>query len=539
MADVNDLGAGQSEWTWRQPTGRNCMFALDVPHVPHRDRTVLGILEDAANRAPRTLAFVGSTQTLTYGEICDIATRVALLIGSHLAPDEPMATVLPHSPMGLAALLGCLASGRICAVLNAEDPAPRLAAMLHTVRPSLVVAGSIGVECARNAGLPHIGLEVALDAPPARPVRYPNPNDFDVPAVVHFTSGSSGVPKGIVVSRRSLFYRAALTQRSLQLASTDAVVATSRASTASGLAFVLATIDVGARLLVADLAAEGATNLMELVRWQRATVLIFPPPVFRMFGRLEDAAQAFVAARVLRCGTAGLKAEEIANWRRILPASCGISHTYASSEASIVAEWWLPEDLGKYGPVVPAGYLASGQEYALVDPDGQDVADGEAGELILRGPHIALGEWSDGRLICGRMQPDTQRQGWRVFRTGDVMRIDPEGLLRFVTRTDRQIKINGTRVEPAEIEAVLLADPSVSDAVVVARARPTGVALFAFVASSVDPASLRTALLERLRANLAPALRPSKLTVLDSLPTLPGGKIDTSALVRLAEGRDS
>lgn len=535
VANVRDMRARQTEWTWRHPADDSCTLAFEV-----RDRPILDILEDAAGRAPRAPALVGSTQTLSYGEICDIAKRVAALIDAHLAPGEPLATVLPHSPTGLAALFGCLATGRICTVLNGEDPAPRLAMMLHSARPSLVVAGGSGVECARDAGLPHIALDVALAAPGSPAARYPNTDDFDAPAVVHFTSGSSGIPKGIVVSRRGLLYRAALTQRSLQLASTDAVVATSRANTASGLAFVLATIDVGARLLVADLATEGATSLMGLVRRERATVLIFPPPVFRMLGRLEDAAQTFAAARVLRSGAAGLKAEDIANWRTILPASCGISHTYASTEATIVAEWWLPEDLAKYGSVVPAGYLVPGQEYALIDADGQDVRSGEAGELVLRGPHIALGEWSDGQLVPGRMEPDPRRQGWRVFRTGDVMRIGSEGLLRFVARTDRQIKINGTRVEPAEIEAVLLADPAVSDAAVVARTLPTGMALFAFVAApSVDPTSLHAALLARLRANLAPSLWPSNLTVLESLPALPSGKIDTTALLGLVEGSGS
>jgi acyl-coenzyme A synthetase/AMP-(fatty) acid ligase len=531
MANVRDMRGSQAEWTWRHPSDDSRTIAFDL-----RDRPILDILEAAAGRAPGTPALVGCTQTLSFSEICDIAKRVASLIDAYLPPGEPLATALPHSPTGLAALFGCLATGRICCVLNAEDPSPRLAMMLRSAKPSLVVAGGRGAECAQNAGVPCIALDAALGAPEAPALRRPNTDDFDAPTVVHFTSGSTGLPKGIVLSRRSLLYRAALSQRSLQLASTDAVVATSRASTASGLAFVLATIDVGARFLVADLAAEGATGLMGLVERERATVLIFPPPVFRMLGRLAGAAQTFGAARALRSGAAGLKAEDIANWRTILPAGCGISHTYASTEATIVAEWWLPEDLGSYGTVVPAGYLVPGQEYALIDADGQDVPNGEAGELVLRGPHIALGEWSDGQLVPGRMQPDPRRQGWRVFRTGDVMRIGSEGLLRFVARTDRQIKINGTRVEPAEIEAVLVADPAVSDAAVVARTAPTGDALFAFVAApSIDPASLRTALLARLRANLTPALWPSNLTVLESLPTLPSGKIDTTALLRLVE----
>src|SRR6266550_931001 len=408
------------KWTWRQPAVEYLPTGFDAPEP---DRSILDILADAARRAPRAPALVGSIQTLNFSDVYDIAKRVAFHITSQLAPGEPLATVLPHSPTGMAGLLGCLGTGRVCAVLNAGDPATRLSTMLRTARPALVVAESSGLECARDAGLPNITLTAALAAG-ATPGRRSVASDFDAPAVVHFTSGSSGVPKGIVVSRRTLLHRARLSRRSLQLSRTDAVIATSRASTGSGLAFVLAALDAGARFLVTDIAVEGATGLMDLVQRERATVLIFPPPVFRMLRRLDGAAQAFAAARALRSAAAGLATEDVVSWRAVLPTNCGISHTYASTEATIVAEWWLPADVGKYGSVVPGGYLLPGQEYALIDPDGQDAGDGEVGELILRGPHIALGEWCDGELVPGRMEPDPHRSGWRVFRTGDVMRID-------------------------------------------------------------------------------------------------------------------
>ncbi len=212
----------QTEWTWRHPTDDSGTPAFDA-----RDRSILDILEDAAGQTPRAPAFVGSTQTLSYGDICDIAKQVASLIDAHQATGKPLATALPHSPTGLAVLLGCLATGRICAVLNAEDPAPRLSMMLNSLKPSLVVAGGTGLQCARDAGLPHIALDVALAAPGPSAVHYPKTNNFDAPAVVHFTSGSSGIPKGIVLSRRSLLYRAGLTRRHLQLATTDAIMATS------------------------------------------------------------------------------------------------------------------------------------------------------------------------------------------------------------------------------------------------------------------------------------------------------------------------
>jgi acyl-coenzyme A synthetase/AMP-(fatty) acid ligase len=199
-----------------------------------------------------------------------------------------------------------------------------------------------------------------------------------------------------------------------------------------------------------------------------------------------------------------------------------------------------------------------GQDYLLEDGAGGDAGADGTGELVLRGRGIAVGEWRDGRCVPGRMPADPACPGWRVFRTGDLVRLGDDGLLRFVGRADQQIKINGVRIEPAEIEAVLRRVPGVTDAAVIARGGDGRPMLLAYVAiaggapGSVPGAApgtaagtapgtaavaggcelpvMRAVLLARLRAELPAVMQPAHLMLMDALPRLAGGKLDVGLL---------
>jgi len=248
---------------------------------------------------------------------------------------------------------------------------------------------------------------------------------------------------------------------------------------------------------------------------------------------MERAKDAFRALRAIRTGASGQQKAELATWRQLLPADCIVGHAYASTEALIMAQWIVPRNDTPSGDdddnetTLAAGMIRPHHDYAILDEAGRPVAPGDTGELLIRSRYIALGEWRDGKLVPGRMTPAPGRPGWRIFRTGDLVRVRADGMLRVVGRADRQVKINGVRIEPAAIEAVLRSEPSVSDAVVVTSADTTSVRLHGFVvAASVDRPDLIATLRRRLAANLPSASRPSRLTVLDRLPTLPSGKVD-------------
>lgn len=488
-------------------------------------RPLLDLLRVGAAQAPTAIALVGQTSNLCYEDLLRLAQRAAFAVAQLVPFGQAVACVLPRTPRALAGLLGCLLSGRVCLVLDLAQPVDRLAVALADAAPAALMLAEL-LPCATTA--PVLMLNDAL----AGPDRDWHPNhdwDPDAPFAVYFTSGSSGRPKGIVVSARYIFHRARAIAEYCAITERDCVFHAVAPITAHGLACVLSGLFRGARVLLAGVAREGTGAVLRLMERELVTCATIPPPVLRMLFQLERARFAFRALRTLRIASTALSRTDVAAWRPLLPPSCEIWHNYSSTEAQNVAEAIVPTDDTGEEPTVAAGLLQPFHDYALLGEDDRPVSFGEPGELVLRSRYVALGEWRDGRLVSSRMPPVPGKPGWRYFRTGDLVRIQPNGMLRVVGRVDRQIKINGIRVELGEIEAILRSDPAVKDAAVVAK--PNSITLHAFVASAeVDRTALGAALSRRLASALPMSLRPANLTVLESLPMLANGKTDLAEL---------
>jgi acyl-coenzyme A synthetase/AMP-(fatty) acid ligase len=221
--------------------------------------------------------------------------------------------------------------------------------------------------------------------------------------------------------------------------------------------------------------------------------------------------------RLVVVGSERLDPDRVARWQLEVGRHPVLLHAYGVSEATITSVVYRLDS----GPVL-LGRPLPGVDVAVTDRNGAVVPLGMPGELTLGGPGVALG------YLDGSTASFCERDGQRWYRTGDRARWTPEGDLEFLGRLDRQLKIDGRRIEPAEIEAACMRDPRVVSAAVGLRNQR----LIAVVTGTLDPDEL----LAGLRERLPPALVPAEAHVVPTLPRNAAGKVDVAALVRPAAG---
>jgi acyl-coenzyme A synthetase/AMP-(fatty) acid ligase len=227
-----------------------------------------------------------------------------------------------------------------------------------------------------------------------------------------------------------------------------------------------------------------------------------------------------------------LKAD-LVEFRKILAPDCLIRSTYGSTEASGLS--WFTGEPDDFDALLSAtGILMPDTSALIVAETGRPCAPGEVGELLIRSRYNALGEWKNGKVVSGVFETDPSDDLVRIYRTGDLARFHPEGVFVVLGRRDRMLKINGQRVEPAEVELAFRRFPEIVEAEVLPHTKGQTLRLIGFVVPRLEATP---GLAERLNAHLRSALLgymvPSRIYVLPAIPRLPSGKADSQELLSL------
>jgi amino acid adenylation domain-containing protein len=526
-------GAGPTEPRWLEdgrPLDWNGPLARDF--TPFRDedlgRPIIQLFEQVASRRPYRIAVRGEDAALTYAQLWDGFSGLAEEIAGRTRPGELVAVATPPSPMFPLAILACLAAGRPFLALDAGAPRDWLDKALEDAGPGLIIAagdrapaGGLGAPVVRLDGVPS----------PARDGWRPAELGADEPACVLFTSGSTGRPKGVVNSQRALLQRVGQSINAAHINGQDRLLTLASTGTIVAVRDVLTALLAGASVRLIDPQAAGARQILEAARGEAITILFAFPALLRsLLG--AGAEHPGATLRLVRVGGDVTLWSDIDRLRAWLAPGAAIQIVYAATEAPMM-QWFVSEDCRAEELRVPIGYPLAGNRLAIVDEAGAPVAPGEAGELVVQSPYVALGLWRGGRCVS---DDATCTDGSRIFRTGDLVRRRPDGLLDRLGRKDRQVKIRGARVELEGVEAALRQHPWVADAAALARAEPDGQAsLVAYVAPRDGaPAGL----IAELRAAMAaspPQMRPGRLYLAREIPRLASSKLDVRALASLDE----
>ncbi|MEU0235892.1 MULTISPECIES: amino acid adenylation domain-containing protein [unclassified Streptomyces] len=518
----------------------------DLPANPAPEPAdVISRFTAVAARQPDAEAVVFGDVRWTYRDLDRASARVAARLRELGVPaGAGVGIALDRSPEMIATVLGVLRAGAACVPLDVSYPAERIALMIGRAAPFRVIAHAahaalvpdpellLPVETIPMPGTPGFDEAApAAEAPTALPL--------DSLCLILFTSGSSGEPKGVELPHRLW---ANYTQWQLR--------AETNAPGARTLQFAPLSFDVSFQEIFSTTACGGTLHLVsETDRRDPATLLRLLDEQeierwFMPFVALQTVAETSdllgIRPRALRIlissGEQLRVTEELRRFCAVRPTL--LENQYGPTETNIASAHLLSGDPARWPALPPIGTAVDGAEIHVLDDRLRPVPTGVHGEIYLGGACLALGYKGRPDLTEERFVPHPDRAGARLYRTGDVGRVLPDGNAVWLGRADDQVKVRGFRVEPAEVEIAItaLSDefPGIRGAAVVARKRGPGgesflVGFLLGEEGSADLGEIRT----RLRRVLPDYMVPAHLVWLDRLPMTPSGKRNDAALRRV------
>jgi amino acid adenylation domain-containing protein len=504
--------------------------------APTPGSTVLDLIDGVIARHRDDLAVAGAGRALNYTDLDASANRLAhRLRGSGVAAETVVALHLPPTTDLIVSVLAVWRAGGGYLALAPDDPPARIAAQLAAAGAALVITIGALADDLPALPVPLIVLDdgdevAALAAQPASPPRpAPRPGQL---AYVVFTSGSTGQPKQVAVTHANLCHYAGAVARRIPAPARARHLLAHPLSVDFGLTATLLALTGGGQLHLIDPAR--ARDPIELGRRLAGGCIdclkLTPTQLGLLLGEPQQTGAAPPPVEVLILGGEPTPPRLLTRLAELGYADALINH-YGPTEATVGATTYTAAHTAAAGAVeLPIGRPLPGTTCHVLDAAGEPVPVGVSGELYIGGPGVARGYRGDPQATAERFVPDPfhadHAGGCRLYRTGDRVRLDADGVLHFLGRTDRQLTLHGHRVEPGEVEAALQAVAGVRAAAVDVREDAAGIPrLVAWVVRpdhAPAPGQLRAVLAEQLPGHLVPAA----VVPVPGLPLTPNGKID-------------
>ena len=497
------------------------------------DRPIFTRFRLIAARNPGKIALDDGVLQLTYQDVLRVAQNLALHVEATVPKGRTIGIFLPNGSLFPAAALACLAAGRLYVPIDQNYPPERTDQIIREARLAAIIIDR-GNATARLtcSAIPQLDIGVSLVNKILPEISIA---PVGGPAVVVYTSGSTGLPKGICIDQSAISQRVAQFTNTCKLGSNDRFILLSSPGTIAGIRDTFAALLNGATLYIADPHKGGMTGILRSLRDHRITVCYAVPALLRELLRLPAATQACADLRILRFGGDAVLASDIALCRASIPHSCRILVGYGSTEVPTIFQWFVPSEWPLDGSTIPCGCPTPDLAISLQKEDGTPASCGEVGEVVVRSRYLALGTWQNGELksdVC-QVEVEADDPTVRIIHTGDLARLRPDGLTELVGRKDRQLKIRGLLVDPGDVETILRRCDKVIDAVVCATNCGGIDSLVAYVVLSASAPSSTREHLSSLTRTLPGHMRPSRILVVDAIPRLPSFKPDIIALQKI------
>jgi D-alanine--poly(phosphoribitol) ligase subunit 1 len=504
---------------------------------------VLRAVAERVRRTPEAEAVRSARDAVDYRTLWERSARVAARLAQLGAGRGTAVGVhLERSVDLIVTLVGLLRAGCVAVPLDVGYPPERLRFMCADAGVELVVGHQGPLD--RLGGFTTVvtehGVGYAMSGP-AQPATEPVP-DLVPPEVsgediayLVYTSGSTGRPKGVRYAHRNLANLVAWQISASGCGPGDRTLQFSPASFDVIYQEVLTALGEGGTVVCCDEDERLDPQLLwDLVERERITRLFLPFVMVSSLALFADDAtpQRHPLREIFSTGEQMQATATVRAMFTRLP-DCRLVNQWGTTETHVATWYDLPADVTTWPDLPPIGRPITGTGIRVCAADGRPVPDGEVGELWITGAAVGPGFHNLPERTARSYRTDPLDPAVPAYRSGDLGRVTPDGLLECLGREDTQVKVRGFRIELGEIESLLGSDPSVAQAVVVVEAAAEDRSLRAFVvpkSAPPDPAAWTAGLLADLRDRLPDHMVPAHADVVGSLPRTPSGKIDRLAL---------
>ncbi|MCD8381606.1 MAG: amino acid adenylation domain-containing protein [Clostridiales bacterium] len=501
-------------------------------------KNVLEYLERAAARLPEKAAVVDEGESVTYAALLRESRRVGTALARRLSPGSPVPVLMDKSVNALCAFLGAVWAGCFYVPLNPELPAPRLRQVLEVLEADWLITDGAGQalagELAQEGQIVRVEpLRRGEEDAALLALRREQQLDID-PLYTNFTSGSTGVPKGVVVGHRSVIDFIDAFIRQFGISEADIIGNQAPFDFDVSVKDIYSALAVGATLVIIPRRLFSLpAALLDYICDHQVTTLIWAVSALCLVSTFHglDYRTPERVSKVLFSGEV-MPERHRKSWMEHLPEATFVN-LYGPTEVTCNCTFHVVDRARDYPDGLPIGRPFANEGVFLLDETDREVtAPGQNGELCIRGSCLALGYYRAPEQTAAHFTVNPLRPAFpeRIYRTGDLAHWNERGELCFAGRRDFQIKHMGHRIELEEIERAMDGIPGVERACCVFDSRRGR--LLGFYTGSLDKKELHHAMSEGLPRFMVPGV----LTRLEALPLTKNGKIDRKALLERSKG---
>lgn len=497
-------------------------------------QTIINRFESQVKKYPNHIAVHAKGNDFTYTELNNLATTLAFKIDKENSKkSKRVALLVSHTESSVIGMLGVLKTGNTYVPIDYNAPISRIQFILEDAESNVLVYNDTTQKIAEQLkeALPELDIIKIPTETNADSVIYQTKKVApETEAYILYTSGSTGKPKGVMQSHKNVLHYIRVYTNNVHIATTDNLSVLSTYTFDASVKDIYGAILNGATINFYDIMTQGLAELADWLVTRKITIIHMVPTIYRHFLKELNADQVISSVRLIDLGGEACYKSDFELFTNHFSQKALLVNDYGPTEATIISQNFLSHDSKPTRNNISLGNSVVHTEVFLLDENGQQKGVYEEGEIVFKSPYLSLG-YVNRPELTEEVFIESETLGGRIYKSGDIGRRLPNGEIEFVNRRDTQVKLNGVRVELAEIEYQLVQYEAIKEAVVLVQEVNSLKHLTAYISQNknIDTKEIKRLLKEHLPNYMI----PSSYIFMDTFPLTRTGKIDKKALPSL------